>query len=507
MREVNENNKYDIDSMIGTMSSFYVEHLPIDSTYRVWLDKVVDAWKGFREEILYVHDCLLPENTPTLKNFLYYKLSLKPALYGKDIAKQLLGDFETIEERVLALDEMGYFIEFEFTEINPRPLELYSLELALDFEKKTVLTQNEDYIIRKNKIFLLPEFVLNNNRLLGEVHAYNVRANNFALELNWGNFFPVEAQFLIPRFEYKTFVEAYFRLMNSKFFIKDMKEAIHKVQGKFTADIFDVASRALPKEFKALYDEYFLSPLDFIVRLDEEDIFDKTETNMILHMIMTTKEAHVHFWLFYTIMREDYLEAEEDIEGLVEVPKLTEGAVCDDKELDFTLKQTDEFFCNPYYDGTRQYDLASPTYDTDPCEDCMTIEEHVEFDDLCIEMDTDIPMDEPRRVGYEEVELNVIRPPEPPIIINRTSWDTMYVRPIFKEAHSIDFYFSDEEDGDYKLTFSIDVDERGAYKNRYSRSFTYTRAYERGMRYYKYRMVYGERMSKTTPFNKPKELK
>lgn len=421
MREVNENNKYDIDSMIGTMSSFYIEHLPIDSTYRVWLDKVVDAWKGFREEILYVHDCMLPENTPTLKNYLYYKLSMKPALYGKDIAKQLLKEHETIEGRVLALNELGFFVEFEFTEINPRPLELYSLELTLDFERKTILVQNEDYIIRKNKIFLLPEFVLDNNQLLGEVHAYDVKANNFALELNWGNFFPAEAQFLVPRFEYKTFVEAYFQLMNSKFFIRDMKEAIQKVQGRDTTEIYDVASRALPEHYKAMYDEYYLSPLDFIVRLDYEAIYDKVETNMILHMIMTTKEAHVFFWMIYAILREDEFEAKDDYFAMVMMPYEFEFEAKDDYFALTRIVKEEHFFCGPYYDQTRSYDRILYPYDIDYEKwRCGEIFMPAIFDDPDIFMDQqfgehdEVFMDKPQRIAYETFEIEEVSHPEIP---------------------------------------------------------------------------------------------
>lgn len=409
----------DLESLFEQMTSFYLEHVPEDATYLVWLEELIETYKALRDEVKYVDGTTLPSTSPTLRTIPYYEIDPSSGVYDKATAKDLVErQKKGCRFLIYDLEEMGYFINLEFLTNKTETPHVYDLELYFDFEKKSKLEYKKDYFIRRNKLFLLPTFIKDNTRIIGKMHAYNIKINDYTIERNWGDNFPIRVPFMMSRNRYRTFVEAYTRLMNSSYFISDMKEAIKTVTRNNNIDIYDIASREIPESFKRLYDEYRLSPLDFIVRLDEPELFDKIQTNIILHMIMNTKEEQTYFWLFFSLLRLDEMEAEDDfwIKVFFERIEILEG----DEEVDmfFYKKYEDEFFCNPYYDGKmRAYDFGDIPYDDDKNR-CMEITMEGRFDDPYINMDESensvVAMDSRESISYENFEIKVVNHPEIP---------------------------------------------------------------------------------------------
>lgn len=410
----------DIEQMIEEMSSFYLNHLPIDASFHKWLESVVDAWKLYQRELEHIHESTLPSTTPTLKTIPYFELDIKKGLYDKVEAKRIKMLTEP-DQIILTLIELGYYVDLEFWRVGTDTPLVYSMDLYMDFEKKDKLVLNKDFYIRRNKLFIMPDYILKTNRITERFHAFEIKVNDYGLELNWGDNIPIRVPLLMPRFQYRDLVEAYNKLLFSDFYIRDMKNAIMNFTYKNEIDIWDVISKTIPPSLKRLYTERYLSPLDFIVRLEEEDLFDKIQTNVILHMLMETKEEQVYFWLIFAILRLSEFEAEEEIAFTVYPPGVGDDEDDDDKfdaednhEQKIIIEYEDEFFCNPYYDGkTREYDFQDKPYD-DEDENCMSLTMEATFDDPHLNMDDDLEMDSREKITYDRFEVRIIQHPEIP---------------------------------------------------------------------------------------------
>lgn len=408
------NNPRDVQKMLDQMTSFYIEHLPIESSYEEWLDALIDVWRMFKGQLEQIDDNSLPTTARTLRTIPFHKIDIRSSVYDKTTAREIKRS-KSDDQVIVALYNRKLYTDLEFWEMGAETPLIYSMDLYIDFDKKVKLEINKDYFIRRNKIYLMPDFILKNNQVLGYLYAYNIKVNDFNLELNWGDDIPIRIPFLMPRYQYRKLVGAYQKLMSSDYFIKDILEAIHEFTESPFAEITDIRSRDISDARKRLYDEFLLSPLDFIVTLTEEDIRDKMQTNVVLHMITFAKQSETFFWLFFFIMRYDEMEAEDEIYMKICIDKETQGEVEENVKKSISLEIDEEFFCNPYYDEDRKYDLQPLPFDVDNCEPDESRLIHMDTKDL--HMDSDSPyimMDGVEHLKHEHFELRVIDYPEIP---------------------------------------------------------------------------------------------
>lgn len=401
------NVNQEVELIIGELSSFYNEYLPIDSHMAKFFQYLLEALKDFIYQTEYTKETLLLHTTPTLKNMEYAKIDLERARYDKLRAKELklLPDTDSILER---MDELNLYHEFHFNTISDRKPLVYAGEFYLEFTKRTKLQLYHDYFIRDNRLYIMPDLIMNAAHAIGTIHAFNIKYNDYTLEANYGSFFPLEMDLLLPRYRYKNALIAFRRLMASNMYISDILDAVELATERQGMNIYDIKSRDINEALFRLYQEFFLSPLDFIVQLREEHIAGKIDTNIMIMMINAAREQQTYFWLIYSILRVDDFRPEEEFRVFLNT-KLEDDFEGGDKGTrNFSIRKEDDLFYNPLFDSENEYDTIL-LYD----EDC-DVNEATVMDLLRYRMDIGITMDMPWEFREDFAQIVVKDHPEIP---------------------------------------------------------------------------------------------
>lgn len=365
----------DVEQLVEQMSSFYREYLPIDSSYEKLLAIYIQSFLSIWREATYFKDHIVLEDAPTLKSIDYSKIDITEALYDKSKASQLLL-LPTFEEQIKELDKIRGFITFEFSELGNRTPEVYDMTLKARFADTDSLTLYDEYFIRNNKLYILPGFVLRGDIITKELHAFNIRVDNFMIEKKWGSLFDLETGPLLPRSQYRDVISAIRRLLSSNLTIRDMKEALTLATGWEEFDIQDRLTPGLNPSLRRLYDEWRIAPSRFIATLPEELIADKIRLNILLSVLDEAKEEHLNYLILFGIIREE-MQGEKMIDSnLHRISTIATDYTNNQDVVNGDIKQVhhDYFFADNRYDFGKRYEVTM-VYDTN------------------IEKDTDFSMD------------------------------------------------------------------------------------------------------------------
>lgn len=301
-------NDQDIQRILGQMTNFYSEFLPMDSSFVKLLQVYGTLFSTVYKELQYAKNGTFIGTTDTTYTMPYFRLDISEGLYSSIIAAKLQG--LTMAQQVSELDNMGAFVSLSFEqELTRRPV-VFALTLQVSFTEKTPLKLYTDYYLRDNKIYLLPAFILSVRQKTNFLHAFNIQINDQRLERNWGSRFDLELGALLPRYEYRDVLQGFDKAYSSETTIKDIKEAIHAVTNWDTFNLQDMLSPTLPAAKKRLYDQFILSPAQFIVSVPEKIVYDKIRVGILYHLLDQVKQPETNFVTFFDISRE------EDADGL-----------------------------------------------------------------------------------------------------------------------------------------------------------------------------------------------
>lgn len=360
--------KEEIREIIQHMTSFYGDNLPINSSFETLVEVYMKVIVHFLTEIEYLQKHIAIETAPTLKRIPYMKLSVGEGIYDKREAMLILP--LSFEERIAHLNDKGFYIQIHFDDTEVRTPIIYNMILRTEFTNDdTTLSLYDDYFLRDNRIYFSPEFILNLNRSLESIHAFDIRVDNFMLEKKWGTIFDIETGNFLPRFQYRDILSAYNRLMSSDLTIRDLKEAIHLSTKWEEFDIQDVKSPNIKPSIKRLYDEWYLSPAKFLVLLPEYLIQDKIRLNVIISLLHEVKEEQVDFLILFLIFREEFFEYGD--RNRIGYKKWQTDKLVNEEKTRFIQKfRATDYFTLPHnYDVGRHYDyLLKYDYEQEPNE-------------------------------------------------------------------------------------------------------------------------------------------
>lgn len=351
------------DQLINQMTSFYQEHLPTDSAYAKLLDAYIQTFLAIWEEVKYLRKHVALETSPTLYTVKYAKVDIGEALYSKREALRIQR-LSTLEEKLSELNKMNKFSSFVFNEMGTRNPVVYDLTLKESFSADKDLLLYQDYFIRNNRLYILPEYIIGNDRHPETLHAFDIRVDNFMLEKKWGVFFDIETGPMVPRYKYRDILSAYQQLLSGNLSIKELKSAIRLATDWETFDVLDLFSPNLRPRIKNLYDTWLISPSHFVVALPEELIAKKIELNVLLSMLDEAKEEHLNYLVLFEILRLETIKehlSDPDRHDL----SLKEKDIFIPQETTLAKRQSqaeDYLFPRNRYDTGRLYDVAM-TYD------------------------------------------------------------------------------------------------------------------------------------------------
>lgn len=471
----------DIEKLIGDMTSFYQEHLPMDSSYEKILNAYIQSFLALWQEATYLRQHLALETAPTLKTIKYSKVDIKQALYTKMDAKRL-ERLSTLEEKINELNKMKAYTTFQFNESGSRVPIVYDMNLKVKFMDTTTLSLYDDYFIRNNRLYILPTYILNTDQQAEEFHAFDIQIDNLMIEKKWGTYFDIETGPLLPRFKYRDVISAFRRLLTSNLSIREMKDAVRLATDWQEFDILDRHSPHLHPNIKKLYDDWMISPARFIVSLPEELISEKMYLNILLGLMDESKEAQINYLVLFHIIRRDPWQGDDAYVptinmGLREIFQPEENS----KQF-LTMRTEDSLFPQNRYDVGRHYDfkLQYDTQDTSHLEPLMDAGEYVIFDDPQLTMDT------PWAYQIEYYRVNHIEFPEIPRNFKGSSKDeslTFTFKTNMDGTTHYELLASDEEYGTYEVVETIENDS-SVVENSIIHN-----ASASGMRYYKVRAI------------------
>lgn len=406
---INLDQKNNIMRLLENLSSFVMKNLPDDSSYEGWLGGTLESFEMFKASVNAVSDNTNIETAHTLRTVPYFEIDIEKAIYSTEEAR--LYSFLGEEELVESLFSNGYYIDLEFWEFKTRQPLVYAMDLYTDFQKTYKLQLRKEYFIRRNRLYILPQYILENTIRTNKMHAFNIKVNDYILEKNWGINVPLEVPLLIPRYQYRNLMFAYNKLMQSDFFIKDIIEAIEKASEFEDIEIFDACSRNLPEHLKELYTSNKLSPADFIVRLKEMALPEKIQINIILHILENARESQTYFWLFFYLVRIEIFEPDDESTKKVMYKKADILYPEDEQNPSGNLEREDFLFYQSVYDTDLDYD-TSKQFDKPGQLDNGFVEKVI-MDNGHL-MDQDILMDLGRPHYIEQYVVNVRTYPEIP---------------------------------------------------------------------------------------------
>lgn len=403
----------DVEKLVEYMTSFYREHLPMDSSYERILNAYIQSFLALWQEATYLRKHISLEGVPTLSTIKYSKIDATSAVYSRAEASKIK-QMSNLEEKISELNKLGYYEEFVFSELGSRVPIVYDMVLKVRFDDEKSLVLYDDYFIRNNRMFLLPEFILSEERQVGELHAFDIQVDNSMIEKKWGSYFDIESGPLLPRFKYRDVVGAFRRLLSSDLSIRSMKEAVRLATGWEEFDIQDRYSPNLNASLKKLYDDWMISPARFIVSLPEELIAEKMQLNILLSLMDESKEAQTNYLVLFKVFREDILNYSDEYMPSVQMGLREVIKPGDTHNRSFSMNARDTLFKENRYDIGRFLDfkLHFDSNDVGDLKAGMDEGEHVIMDDADLRMDTPWPYQIERyvvtHVEYPEIPRDLI---------------------------------------------------------------------------------------------------
>lgn len=360
-------NDQDIQRIIGQMTNFYGDHLPLDSSFIRLLGIYGKLFTVAYGEADAVRNNSLIDTTETMHTLPYFKLDVTMALYDMALARQL--QFLSFEMQIATLDKKNLFIPLSFLRKGSRIPLVCALTLRSTFASTIDLELNLDFFVRGNKIYLLPNFILNGNNLSGVLHAFDIKLDDKRLESNWGVLYNVELGALLPRFEYREVLHGYDQAFSGPITISNIRQAIKTVTNWGQFDLEDVKSPTLPASKKRLYDNWILSPLQFIVSIPEEIISDRVRISLLANLLEQLKEPQTNFVMFYEFERlDDFDDADDSSFAAHEINATEQEEGEDHHVLNLPMLAEDFMFSQEadiYFDSNLRYDFNS-AYDLEP---------------------------------------------------------------------------------------------------------------------------------------------
>jgi hypothetical protein len=360
-------NDNDIQQIVGQMTNFYNDHLPIDSSFVRTLGIFGKMFTALYGEINSARNNSFIDTTETLHTLPYFKLDSAKGLYDNTYANSLM--ILSFESQIADLDRKGIYINLAFLNSTARAPIVCGLTLKTSFGGLSELQLYEDYFLRENKLYLLPSFILNGNHVSRTLHAFNIKVDDKRLESNWGVMYNVELGILLPRFEYREVLRGYDQAFSGPMTIKNIKEAILTVTNWSNFKLEDYFSPSLAATKKRLYDNFVLSPSQFIVSIPEVIISDRVRVSLLANLLEQLKEPQTNFVMFYEIERIDD-NAELDDSRTVGCTVPVEDIQQIHENTDFgTYRLVEDFMFTQeqdvYYDSHIRYDVDN-LYDLNP---------------------------------------------------------------------------------------------------------------------------------------------
>jgi hypothetical protein len=360
-------NENDVQRIVGQMTNFYGDHLPIDSSFVRMLGIYGKIFTTMHSEVNSVKNNSLIDTTETLHTLPYFKLDITNGLYDTTYANSL--SLMSFEAQVASLDRKGNFVALNFLKNTIRTPIVCALKLKSSFNGNSQLQLYEDFFLRENKLYLLPNFILTGNHVSNTLHAFDIKIDDKRLESNWGVMYNVELGVLLPRFEYREVLRGYDQAFSEPTTIKNIKEAIRTVTNWGRFELEDYKSLSLSETRRRLYDNFILSPSQFIVSIPEEIISDRVRISLLANLLEQLKEPQTNFVMFYDIERiDDNADLEDEDEQFCKTHATDTQENQDSKETNIRHLAEDFMFTQEqdiYYDNHIRYDFNS-SYDLQP---------------------------------------------------------------------------------------------------------------------------------------------
>jgi hypothetical protein len=324
---------YDTDDALWQMSSFYKTYMPDDPS----LGGMLEIYKKILEYVEYEYRYVMANTSVptahTLYTMPYAKVEIADCIYSTHEAF-LLRELE-FEEVLNTLDRRGKYTTFEFHDENLRKAKVVSMVLKTTFIAKEPLKLYEHYFVRDNKLYLMPEFIMQHERVRTHLHALQIKIDERLLEKNWGTEYEVEVGSLVPKYKYRDYLEGLDYALMSNLTIKEISEGISKAIGWETFVIQDMYSKSLSPAKKKYYDNLWISPSKFIATLPEVLIKDKMRLNMLLFLLDETKQAGTDYSVFFDIVRTDPIPVTFKAGKIIHLPVLEKGKFEDTRKATF----------------------------------------------------------------------------------------------------------------------------------------------------------------------------
>lgn len=361
--------KEDVPDLIRNMTNFYQSNLPVDSALVGVLEVMAETSKFAYEMVEAGSDAFNITDAKPITTLPYLKLPLGGALYTEQVAN-MLNTMEP-EKQIAYLDKEGLYIEFavtgqtRFFTVEDRMIQ-YTKPLVMAATLKPrfssldteIFSVQDHYVIRSNRLYLLPNFILTQSSTLRYLHAFDVKVNYGALQELWGTLYDVDPGPLLTTEEYRATLEAFSRVDKSQKLIADITESIRIATGWEEFRIEDAYTPDLSVAKRRLYDDMYLSPHQFIVTLPEEISKDKIRLNVAVTLVDEAKESHVNFIVIFDVKRRDTLTPEEETLVTTEIPKLDIFKPEMTAKRTHKLQRTELLFHYGYYDTVEYYDKS-----------------------------------------------------------------------------------------------------------------------------------------------------
>lgn len=360
-------NENDIQQIVGQMTNFYGDHLPYDSSFVRILNTYGKIFTTLYSEVNAVQNNAAVDTAETLHSLPYFKLDTTSGLYDSLYAKELLT--LSFELQIANLDQKGIFVPLSFSKSTVRTPIVCAMKLQTAFDGKTQLQMYEDYFLRANKLYLLPGFILKGNHASHTLHAFDIKVDDKRLESNWGVLYDVELGVLLPRFEYREVLRGYDQSFSGPMTISNIKEAIRTVTNWNQFELEDYKSPSLSATRKRLYDNFILSPSQFIISIPEAIISDRVRISLLANLLEQLKEPQTNFVMFYDIARTDEYTHLEDPDIVSFQLHATDSHIDQDHRTKTITHLAEDFMFSQesdiYYDTNLRYDLNS-AFDLEP---------------------------------------------------------------------------------------------------------------------------------------------
>lgn len=360
----------DVNELVENMTNFYRNNLPVDSTLVSVLEVLADTSKFAYNMVLDASNAMNVTTANPITTLPYLKLPIGGALYSEQVANML----NTLDpdRQISYLDKEGLYVEFSvigsgrYYNVENRVLQYTKPQLMAatlkprfsDLDPKVYSVQ-EHYVIRSNRLYLLPAFILNEPSTLRYLHAFDVKVNYGSLKEVWGTLYDVDPGPLLTAQEYRSTLEAFNRVDKSQKLISDITESIRLATGWEEFRIEDTSTPRLELGKRRLYDEMYISPSTFIVTLPEELSKDKVRLNIAVTLIDEAKESQTNFIVLFDVQRVDVLEPEEETQPTVSLPKKDAFIPTMGASRAHKVNRTELLFYYGMYDTVEYYDKGN----------------------------------------------------------------------------------------------------------------------------------------------------